>query len=204
MKVRILCVAVLLVSACFLALMPTTEAAQLGDRYLSSGMSGEDVRDLQSKLSHIGLDPGPVDGKYGPMTKSAVMLLQQLKQLPEDGVAGPELVNLLNEIPAGELSRGWGAPERYKRVFTARSTAYSPASAGGNITYSGTTVRRGVVAVDPRVIPMGTRMYVEGYGYAIAEDTGGAIKGNKIDVAFLSNYECYQWGVRDVTVYILD
>lgn len=185
--------------------MSGTEATPLGDRPLTAGMSGEDVRELQSKLVLIGIDPGPVDGKYGPMTRSAVMLLQQIKELPVDGIVGSELVQLLNEASSSEkASRGLAAPERYRKVIEARSTAYSPASAGGNITCSGTRVRRGVVAVDPRVIPLGTRMYVEGYGYAIAEDIGGAIKGNKIDVAFLSLDECYRWGVRNVKVYILD
>lgn len=57
--------------------------------------------------------------------------------------------------------------------------------------------------MDPRVIPYGTKLYVEGYGYAIAEDTGGAIKGNKIDVYFNSAEECSNWGVRYVNVYLL-
>lgn len=71
-------------------------------------------------------------------------------------------------------------------------------------TASGTAVCRGTVAVDPRVIPLGTQLYVEGYGYATARDTGGAIVGNKIDVWFPSLGECYQWGYRHVKVTILD
>lgn len=71
-------------------------------------------------------------------------------------------------------------------------------------TASGTSVNRGTVAVDPRVIPLGTRLYVEGYGYATALDTGGAIRGNKIDVWFPSLGECYQWGYRTVKVTILE
>ena len=60
------------------------------------------------------------------------------------------------------------------------------------------------VAVDPSVIPLGTRLYVEGYGEAIASDTGGAIKGNIIDVHFPTNAQCEQWGRRTVQVTILD
>ncbi|MFP9075894.1 3D domain-containing protein, partial [Enterococcus faecalis] len=60
------------------------------------------------------------------------------------------------------------------------------------------------VAVDPSVIPLGTRLYVEGYGEAIASDTGGAIKGNIIDVQFPTNAQCEQWGRRTVQVPILD
>lgn len=205
MKFRMFLVIFLFCSFFTFFFMSATEAAQLGDRTLHPGMTGEDVRELQSKLALIGVDPGPFDGKYGEMTKSAVMLLQQVKELPVDGIAGTEVIELLNEISSRDLSsRRLAAPERYLKVMEVKSTAYAPASALGNITYSGTRVRRGVVAVDPRVIPLGTRMYVEGYGYAIAEDIGGAIKGNKLDVAFLTLGECYQWGVRNVKVYILD
>ena len=71
-------------------------------------------------------------------------------------------------------------------------------------TASGSYVSYGTVAVDPRVIPLGTRMYIPGYGYAVARDTGGAIVGNKIDVWFPSLGQCYQWGYRPVTITILD
>ena len=91
-----------------------------------------------------------------------------------------------------------GAPQG--RVLHCMSTAYC---LNGH-TASGTRVARGTVAVDPRVIPLGTRLYISGYGYATALDTGGAIQGNKIDVWFPSLGECYQWGYRGVTVTILD
>lgn len=70
-------------------------------------------------------------------------------------------------------------------------------------TASGTIARVGVVAVDPEFIPLGTKMYIEGYGYAIAEDTGGSIKENKIDLYFNSEAECIQFGLREVVVHIL-
>lgn len=61
-----------------------------------------------------------------------------------------------------------------------------------------------VIAVDPKVIPLGTKVWVEGYGYAIAGDTGGAIKGNKIDVFIPSREQAMQWGRRTVKIKILD
>jgi 3D (Asp-Asp-Asp) domain-containing protein len=69
------------------------------------------------------------------------------------------------------------------------ATWYTAASAGGGTTATGTAVRKGTVAVDPRVIPLGTRMYIPGYGYGVAEDTGGGIIGNVIDLGY---------GVNDV------
>lgn len=91
-----------------------------------------------------------------------------------------------------------GAPQG--RRITVGSTAYCLRG----YTASGTYVNYGTVAVDPRVIPMGTRMYIPGYGEAIARDTGGAIVGNKIDVWFPSLGQCYQWGYRTVTITIID
>ncbi|SMB86859.1 3D (Asp-Asp-Asp) domain-containing protein [Desulfonispora thiosulfatigenes DSM 11270] len=88
-----------------------------------------------------------------------------------------------------------------KQVLTMRSTAYTHT---GNRTATGTYPGVGTIAVDPRVIPLGTRVFVEGYGNAVARDTGGAIKGNIIDVFLNSKGECNKWGRRTVKVYILD
>ncbi len=107
---------------------------------------------------------------------------------------------------------------RYKSATTMTATAYdsSFASTGKNpgdkyygITASGTKARPGVVAVDPRVIPLGTKLYIQSldgtkdYGFAIAEDKGGAIKGNKIDLYFETRAQCMNFGRRQVKVYIL-
>ncbi|MCW6070180.1 FG-GAP-like repeat-containing protein [Clostridium sporogenes] len=93
----------------------------------------------------------------------------------------------------------------FSKVMVMKSTAYS----GDAITAKGTKPKRNpngysTIAVDPRVIPIGSRVYVEGYGYAIAEDTGGAIKGNIIDVFMNSKAECISWGRRNVKVYIIN
>jgi uncharacterized protein YabE (DUF348 family) len=113
-------------------------------------------------------------------------------------------------------SRG-GNPEAYTNVIKVKATAYDPVSSGSKkrpgqehveYTATGTVAKRNpggysTIAVDPKVIPLGTKVYVEGYGYAIAEDTGGAIKGSKIDVYFNSYKEAINWGVKSVNVYIL-
>jgi len=99
-------------------------------------------------------------------------------------------------------------PARYRRIVTMESSAYEPGPqscgpfASGN-TSCGLKAGYGVVAVDPDVIPLYTRLYIEGYGYAVAGDVGSAIQGNKIDLGMLTVDECYDWGRRDVKVYIL-
>lgn len=107
---------------------------------------------------------------------------------------------------AGFVARG-GNNLRYARSLTLRSTGYTagPESNpnGNGLTATGIPARRGVVAVDPRVIPLGTRLYVEGYGPALAADTGGAIKGERIDLCFDSVAQADDWGVREVKVYVL-
>lgn len=101
-----------------------------------------------------------------------------------------------------ETSRGM---TRYNAVYTMEATAYLPTDGGGNgITASGMEARYGVVAVDTDVIPLGTRLYIPGYGEAIAADTGGAINGHSIDLCMESYSECMEFGRRDVTVYVLD
>ena len=66
----------------------------------------------------------------------------------------------------------------------------------------GTRARVGEIAVDPSVIPLGSRVYIKGVGARIAEDTGGNIKGNTIDIYMNTLGECRRWGARTVTVYV--
>ncbi len=80
------------------------------------------------------------------------------------------------------------------------ATAYTHT---GRLTATGTEPRVGVAAVDPKVIPLGSRLYIDGYGYARAEDTGGAIKGEKIDLFMEDESKVYNFGRRWVTVFVL-
>jgi len=90
---------------------------------------------------------------------------------------------------------------KVRQVMTMVATAYTYT---GNPTASGVWPYVGGVAVDPEVIPLGSRLYIEGYGPAVAVDTGGLIKGNRVDVFFKTAEECFQWGKRKVKVYILE
>ncbi len=97
----------------------------------------------------------------------------------------------------------------HRDVLTMDATAYDPSPSScwpyaDGRTATGHIAGRGVCAVDPGVIPLGTELWVEGYGYALACDTGGAIRGNRIDLCFNTRAEAMRWGRRTVLVYILD
>lgn len=106
-----------------------------------------------------------------------------------------------------------GQVTRFVRALKMTATAYDatfescgkhPGDPNYGITYSGLRVRPGIVAVDPRVIPLGTYLYVEGYGEALAADKGGAIKGNRIDLYYESPKDVARFGRKTVKVYVLD
>ena len=109
------------------------------------------------------------------------------------------------KFPRQVASRG---SESGKEIFVT-STAYTANCSGcSGTTATGVNLHANpnskVIAVDPRVIPLGTKVHVEGYGYAIAADTGGAIKGNKIDVFFPSKQMHMNWGRKKVKIKILN
>ena len=92
-----------------------------------------------------------------------------------------------------------------KETLQMVATAYSPYCCRGvdNITATGVHAGYGVVAVDPAVIPLGSRLYIEGYGYALAGDTGSRIKGLRIDLGYDTKRQAIQFGRRTVRVYII-
>lgn len=97
-----------------------------------------------------------------------------------------------------------GETIRYYRKLNVWATSYDSSCKGcNNITATGRILTYGIIAVDPRVIPLHTCIYVPGYGYGQAEDTGGAIKGNKIDLAF-EDVQYGWWSARHVDIYIMD
>lgn len=99
-----------------------------------------------------------------------------------------------------------------KQVLNITATAYAPGphdnDQWGDKTHMGTQVRPGVIAVDPKIIPLGSQVmikYPDGTKeYAVAEDTGGAIKGHRIDIAKWTVKEAYQFGIKPVKVYVLN
>lgn len=105
-----------------------------------------------------------------------------------------------------------GVPKKYSQKLTGRATAYCSTEPGGNRTATGKEAQVGYVAVNPKIIPYGTKMYIKTadnryiYGCAVAEDTGGFINWNNppiADLYFNTEAECYQFGIRNIEVYIL-
>lgn len=114
-----------------------------------------------------------------------------------------------SEAPKITVSKSNEEPTSYGKEMIVTATAYTAYCTG----CSGTTAygidlranpNQKVIAVDPRVIPLGTRVWVEGYGEAIAGDTGGAIKGNKIDVFIPSYDNAIAWGVKEVKLRVIN
>lgn len=101
-----------------------------------------------------------------------------------------------------ETSRGF---VRYRSAHSVEASAYTLAEGSGTgLTSTGVVPYHGIVAVDPDVIPYGTRMYIPGYGFAVAGDCGGDIYGNRIDLYMEDYGDAIRWGRRDVTMYILE
>jgi len=119
----------------------------------------------------------------------------------QDRVVRPPKSKVVAYGTLDTISRG-GQTFRFRQVIEVVATAYGPSV--GKYTATGHRVQRGIVAVDPRVIPLGSRLYIEGYGFARALDVGSSIRGNKIDVFFESEATCREWGRRRVKVYILE
>ncbi|MFJ7747413.1 LysM peptidoglycan-binding domain-containing protein [Peribacillus sp. NPDC097295] len=99
--------------------------------------------------------------------------------------------------------------ENVAKEMTVRATAYTADCQGcSGVTATGVDLKANpnekVISVDPSVIPLGTKVYVEGYGYATAADTGSAIKGNKVDLFVPNKEDALNWGVKNVNLKILN
>ena len=113
-------------------------------------------------------------------------------------------VNAEDNVNTKTVAETEEATTSYKATYKMEATAY----AGDTITATGVAPVRNpnglsTIAVDPSIIPLGSKVYIPGYGEAIAEDTGGAIKGHRIDLFLNSENECINWGRRNVTLYVL-
>ena len=171
-------------------------------RIVSMGVNGRQEIVYKDKV---------VDGKVVESTVISSKVTADPKQQVVARGMSPRMPASLIEPPKGFQLNSKGIPTHYKRVITnAVSAAYSAKS--GSYTASGMRAFQGTVAVNPKVIPYGTRLYITSadnryvYGYAIAADTGTALRQGRIDVdLFFNSYEAScRWGMKKVNIYVLD
>lgn len=200
-----LIVSVFIFSLLFTGLFLTQSNTAMASSNLSWGSRGTAVVQVQQALNNKGYSCGTADGIFGSKTYAAVIKFQKAAGIGVDGIVGPVTRQALglSASTAATVSRGGS------RVLTMVATGYDGCYACnypyyGKPSYMGLPLKRGIVAVDPNVIPMGTKLYIEGYGNAIAADQGGAIKGNRIDLFFDSHQEALDWGMKTVKVTILN
>ena len=156
----------------------------------------------------------PGDSLYG-ISKEFGVTIDELAEL--NGIDAPDLIYPGETIAIDEATATRKQNELATQLsteddaltLTMTATAYTAYCEGcSGITKNGTDIRANphlkVIAVDPSIIPLGTRVWVEGYGEAIAADIGGAIKGNIIDVFIPSHEEALEWGRKTVKVRILE
>lgn len=176
------------------AIIEENEKILISDSLAIANSSSASTSELQNAIDSL--------KSYIPLINSSKII-----NMARDGISNAESrINELNKpIVDNSADIATGTIGNVVKTLTMESTAYY----GHGTTALGLKPVRNpnglsTIAVDPNVIPLGTKVYVSGYGLAIAADTGGAIKGNIIDV-FLNSYEeCYSWGRRQVTVQILE
>lgn len=148
-------------------------------------------------------------GHEGLISKQYEVILENGKEVSRKLISQNKERDKLDKVVAvgtkNSTSQGSPGEGGNGLEFYVSSTAYTADCNGcSGHTSTGINLRNNpnikVIAVDPRIIPLGTKVYVEGYGYAIAADTGSSIKGYKVDIFFSSKSEAYRWGARKVKI----
>ena len=166
----------------------------------------DDILTGESKVSQNGADGEKevtkrckyIDGKYA----STKVIGEKVTKEPIDKV-------ILNGTKRGTTTDTSGAPVSYRYMLSGSGTAYT--AAPDSLTATGAAVYEGGVAVNPAIIPYGSKLYIEAadgshvYGYATAVDTGGALMDGSaiVDLFYFSYDDCVNFGRRDVNVYVL-
>lgn len=170
----------------------------------------KDWNNLQSDVIYV----GGVLALYGEQSESAPqeevsaeLVSQETEQPAEQPKEEPVETTQVEQESQSE--EGNTEEKAEGKTISVTATAYTADCAGcSGVTATGINLRNDrnakVIAVDPNVIPLGSKVYVDGYGYATAGDTGGAIKGNKIDLHMATKQEAMNWGNRTVNVTIVD
>ncbi|WP_010097685.1 3D domain-containing protein [Ornithinibacillus scapharcae] len=146
--------------------------------------------------------------EWNELTSDLIRIEQELiiKESSKTEVAGTQSIQP-TEVQSSSVTKA--EDELVGKTISVVATAYTAECEGcSGITYTGINLNEDrhakVIAVDPNIIPLGSKVYVEGYGYAIAGDIGGAIKGNRIDIHLPTTQEALNWGVREVDVTVIE
>lgn len=174
--------------------------------YKTVEKDSDDIMTGESEVSQNGADGEKevtkrckyIDGKYA----STKVIGEKVTKEPVDKV-------ILNGTKRGTITDTSGAPVSYRYMVSGSGTAYT--ATPGSLTATGATVYEGGVAVNPAIIPYGSKLYIEAadgshvYGYATAVDTGGALMDGSaiVDLFYFSYDDCVNFGRRDVNVYVL-
>jgi len=150
--------------------------------------------------------------KISKQYKISVSSIKSLNGLKSDVIKPNQKLKLTGAKTAAKKTTKKTTPSRSNdnvvKEFMVSTSAFTANCRGcSGITTTGINLKKNpnlkVIAVDPRVIKLGTKVYVEGYGYAIAGDTGGSIKGNKIDLFMPNHASALKWGRKTVKIKIL-
>ncbi|MHA6250594.1 3D domain-containing protein [Oceanobacillus sp. CAU 1775] len=174
----------------------------IGEEYDVSVDELKDWNELESSLIVIGQE---LIIKGVNIDREDAELDEEAKAPAQQTTAQTSKNQTTNNAPATKSST---SEQPQGKTFSVTATAYTAECEGcSGITYTGVNLNKNrnakVIAVDPNVIPLGSEVYVEGYGYAIAADIGSAIKGNKIDLHVPTKDEAFAWGVRTVKITIV-
>lgn len=180
---------------------------------------------VDEKLMLKGDEKVVTEGVDGVVEHTATITYFNGQEVSREVLSSEQIVDPVNQVIArgtleaeeGKLTIADGVivtPEgevyTYNKTMKVKATAYTHTDAGcDKITATGTTVHWGTVAVDPRIIPYGTKMFIVSndgkfvYGLSAAEDCGGSIKGNRVDLYMPTTKQCFSFGVRNCTIYFL-
>ncbi|PKR84972.1 3D domain-containing protein [Heyndrickxia camelliae] len=147
--------------------------------------------------------------KISKKYKVSITHLKQWNHLKSNTIHINQKLKVAAPVKASAASKKKATVKNKKvKEITVTATAYTVSCKGcSGITATGINLKKHpkskVISVDPKIIPLGTKVYVEGYGYAIAADKGSSVKGNKIDVFYPTLKQCYKWGNKKVKIKIL-
>lgn len=164
-----------------------TQEGKSGEKEITYNLTYYDGKLVKKALECEKISQEPVDKIVKKGTKEEVV------------VASRSTTSRNSSSSESKASSASNSASKNGKHMVVQATAY----AGDSITSTGTVPKWGTIAVDPRVIPYGSKVYIPQFNKTfIAEDCGGAIKGNIIDIFMNSESECYKWGRRTIDIYI--